>query len=352
MTLPAGTFVLPNVVPSTRRVAVQSVKPGTGRQRPGERHPGRAAGREPGVPEGQQRRSGSWWRPHREPGDLEGGSRQGRGSASDAAAIHLRRRRSPQAPALRRTRRSFPRPRPWAMPTSDGRPHDPRRAGARDLRPGAGRDRHRDRRRPAAGPDDRRVGAAGPDRDGPPARGGLGATWRLARGPSARTARCPSRPPPARRGSSLVDPNQLRALVKGKTRGGGRGGAVEVRGRPRRPVAGLGLDGDRDRHAALGLDRRWHLRPEPHCHPSSHANPAAGVSTAVDGAVPGTRQRGAVERCRGAAARSVTRLLGLDLGERRIGVAVADDDGMAHCRSRPSAGTRTRRRDAGDPGGA
>ena len=102
----------------------------------------------------------------------------------------------------------------------------------------------------------------------------------------------------------VLDPAQLLALVKGKIARGREGRTRAVRRGEDHAVARLGLDGPDHRFAGQPRDRR-------------------------PGRVVGRRTRRVIAR-RIAARRQrepVTRLLGVDLGERRIGLAIADRDG-------------------------
>ena len=119
--------------------------------------------------------------------------------------------------------------------------------------------------------------------------------------------------------SSIAD--QLAVARQGQDRGRGAGRARAVRRRRRRPLAGLGLD--RHRASTPGSSSPSTTIRRPAAAPiGRHRRPRRSRRHASR--QPASRR---AARHRASGRRPVTRLLGLDLGERRIGVAVADADG-------------------------
>ena len=136
VTIPAGTFVLPNVIPSTRRVAVQAVKPGTEgnvpanaiRVVPQGENPDFLKVNNPNPTDGGTRtetpgdhagRAGQGGRPARGPAppDLRGHDRRRRRRPGRHDAVSRRRRSSGRPSRIRTRRPSSGRPsRPTTSP--------------------------------------------------------------------------------------------------------------------------------------------------------------------------------------------------------------------------------------------
>ena len=207
----------------------------------------------------------------------------------------------------------FPATGQLGEPAPTVRPDDAGRPGGRDVRAGAVRQRdvHRGRFRAGLGRSPRRRSrprsrpttelVPGLDRD----RG------RRCRRSSASRSASRSRPRPSR--SPILDAGAAQGDGPGQAGGGGKAilapfGEVEV-----------------VRLARLGRDRP-ELR-EPGRPDVEHAVP---VETPGPSAAPGRRRRDGPPAPAPVGRRhAVTRLLGIDLGERRIGLALADDDGSA-----------------------
>ena len=245
VTIPAGAFVLPSVIPATRRVAVQAVKPGTEGNVPANAIRVVPQGENPDVPEGQQPEPDRRRHPDRDARDHAGRAGQGGRRSSRPSSTRPSRTRSPRAPAPRPTRRCSPRP-----PSSGRRVPDPdpktlvgQAVPTYDLALSAtGSVIAVD---PRPGQRDRDPAARGQDRRGPPARRRV--DRRGGRGGDRRRGR-PGVLPGDRPGPADPDPRPGCAPLprQGQDAGRGRGGARSVRRREGRPLAVVGLDGHRD----------------------------------------------------------------------------------------------------------